>query len=256
MRVNEHTGTLLCDVYVRVFVLTPHIAISTDQVVLVPYEEHHVPKYHEWMQDEELREATASEPLALDEEYAMQRSWRNDPDKLTFIACLPGEIDKPENMIGDVNLFLHIDGEDAGDDEINAPDQGHIIGELEIMVARRDLHGRGYGRAILLTFIWYILMQVHSILQEFKDCAPGTVPLGLKALRVRIGAANGRSIKLFESLGFKKNAESPNYFEEWELQWQHGIVEREEIMQRVKSHVGAPMLRIYKAGPNRQCNGI
>lgn len=52
----------------------------------------------------------------------MQRSWRNDHDKLTFIACLPisdgvrevggGEHDNPERMIGDVNLFLSKADED------------------------------------------------------------------------------------------------------------------------------------------------
>jgi len=55
------------------------------RIILVPYEARHVLKYHEWMSNEELRQLTASEELTLDEEYAMQRSWREDDDKLTFI---------------------------------------------------------------------------------------------------------------------------------------------------------------------------
>lgn len=52
----------------------------------------------------------------------MQQSWRNDHDKLTFIACLPitdnvkevvgGGHDGPERMVGDVNLFLSRADED------------------------------------------------------------------------------------------------------------------------------------------------
>ena len=43
-----------------------------------PYRRRHVARYHAWMQDPWLREMTASEPLSLDEEYAMQASWRDD----------------------------------------------------------------------------------------------------------------------------------------------------------------------------------
>ncbi|XP_075118013.1 alpha/beta-tubulin-N-acetyltransferase 9 isoform X3 [Leptodactylus fuscus] len=63
MRVNEDT------------VLRGH------KVLLVPYEPHHVPRYHEWMKSEELQKLTASEPLTLEQEYEMQRSWREDGDK-------------------------------------------------------------------------------------------------------------------------------------------------------------------------------
>jgi hypothetical protein len=101
---------------------------------------------------QEIQEATASEPLSLDEEYAMQRSWRGDHDKLTFIACLPldrctehkegrktvvaGEDDAPERMIGDVNLFLSRADED---------EEG-CIGELELMIAPKDVRRQGFGR--------------------------------------------------------------------------------------------------------------
>lgn len=60
----------------------------------------------------------------------MQQSWRDDHDKLTFIACLPssddeelvaGICDAPDRMVGDVNLFLSPADEDP---------EG-CIGELE-----------------------------------------------------------------------------------------------------------------------------
>ncbi|OAT05474.1 hypothetical protein BDBG_01864 [Blastomyces gilchristii SLH14081] len=128
-------------------------ALSSSRVLLVPYCKHHVPRYHEWMKDLEIQQATASEPLALEEEYAMQASWRTDADKLTFIICLPVHetfslspsalpariatdinvsppaessgttraladpcLDAPESMLGDVNLFLRLDeeGEEEG----------------------------------------------------------------------------------------------------------------------------------------------
>ncbi|KAF1845563.1 uncharacterized protein K460DRAFT_337907 [Cucurbitaria berberidis CBS 394.84] len=129
--------------------LNENDAIITPRVLLVPYSSHHVPAYHEWMQDEDLQKLTASEPLSLAEEYEMQRSWREDADKLTFIVCTapsdgstnthpdtaaqradnteqrrkstttltPGHHDAPQHMIGDVNLFLYSDADSDSDEE-------------------------------------------------------------------------------------------------------------------------------------------
>ncbi|KAK8255124.1 N-acetyltransferase [Phyllosticta capitalensis] len=238
MRINEHT------------------AILAPRVLLVPYSSHHVPTYHEWMQDAELRAATASEPLSLDEEYAMQASWRSDADKLTFIACtapdaaaaaasaaavkdeaaaaLPVVVkgtmhDAPPAMIGDVNLFL-VEDEDEEEDEERARHDREaaaaaatavpVIGEVEIMVASKMHQGRGFGRAVLDAFLTYVRRNLDAVLGEFAASLPGGRPASLKYLRVKIGAENERSVRLFEKLGFVKVAESPNYFGELELRLQ------------------------------------
>ncbi|XP_037287052.1 microtubule-associated Nat9 isoform X2 [Rhipicephalus microplus] len=85
--------------------------VWSQTVVLVPYREHHVAKYHDWMKDPYLQEMTASEPLSLEQEYEMQKSWLEDEDKCTFII-LDRETyergkDEVEAMIGDVNLFFN-----------------------------------------------------------------------------------------------------------------------------------------------------
>ena len=56
------------------------------RVVLVPYRPEHLPTYHGWMADPHLLEMTGSEPLSMEEEVAMQREWRDDDKKCTFIV--------------------------------------------------------------------------------------------------------------------------------------------------------------------------
>ncbi|EXJ96409.1 DNA polymerase delta subunit 2 [Capronia coronata CBS 617.96] len=202
MRINEYT------------------AVSTKKVLLVPYSAHHVPKYHEWMKDPDIQEATASEPLTLDEEYAMQRSWRVDADKLTFIICRPehnqpmtrdGRLD-PDSMIGDVNLFIST-AEDDAENQV-------VAGELELMIAERTEQRRGYGRAALLAFLNYILRHEGSLLTEFyagQPTATAVAPARFGHFAVKIGETNHRSIALFERLGFHKTSATPSYFGEFEL---------------------------------------
>lgn len=204
-------------------------ALATSNILLVPYSAHHVPAYHEWMKDPELQELTASEPLTLSEEYSMQRSWRTDADKLTFIICLPlpdlssrqhveGTVDDADDrMAGDINLFL------TEDDGTEDAAQQHLIGEVEIMIARKDMHRRGLGRAALLTFLSYILDHLPQLLAEYTHgTGSSSKTVRLSFLRVKIGAENARSIALFESVGFVKTSETPNYFGEIEMRLSMG----------------------------------
>ncbi|KAH7077349.1 GNAT domain-containing protein [Paraphoma chrysanthemicola] len=214
--------------------LNEHQAIVTPRVLLVPYSAHHVPTYHEWMKDEEIQKATASEPLTLPEEHAMQQSWRLDHDKLTFIVChapstaqetsTVGEIragihDAPERMIGDVNLFLYEDEDedDATQDSItpNKP----IIGELEIMIAAVPARGRGLAHATLLAFLGYISTNMSLILAEYIAGSDEKSERYLKYLRVKIDQENVKSLGLFGKLGFQ-NVGGVNYFREIEMRMQ------------------------------------
>ncbi|KAA6409379.1 MAG: hypothetical protein FRX48_06932 [Lasallia pustulata] len=198
-------------------------AISTPKVLLVPYCKHHVPTYHEWMQDEDLQKATASERLTLPDEHSMQQTWRRDTDKLTFITCtLPSVVpdailatthDSFDCMLGDVNLFLtdHHDADPSG-----------VVAEIELMIARKRHQGHGYGRASLLAFLTYVIKHEREILREYSrgnasrvEWSAGT-PVRFEYFVVKIDQANQRSVGLFESVGFVKVGEA-NYFGEVEL---------------------------------------
>lgn len=206
---------------------------------------------------QEIQQATASEPLTLEEEYSMQRSWRNDADKLTFIVCthageqyydefvkssqtpsvIPGQQDSSEWMVGDVNLFLNDDDDDEeedgepttnGDDHKTNPKS--VIGELEIMIARKDQQGKGLAQETLRAFMSYIQSSLPSILREYVG-PRGAV---LKYLRVKIDKNNARSLRLFERVGFVRTSAEPNYFGEVELRTP--VVE--ESLRDVESKIG------------------
>ncbi|KAF2769903.1 hypothetical protein EJ03DRAFT_86332 [Teratosphaeria nubilosa] len=207
--------------------LNTHHALTSPKTLLVPYTPDHVPTYHTWMQSPSLLTATASEPLTLPQEYTMQKSWRQDRDKLTFIICQPlpnaekvvraGIDDAPDRMVGDVNLFLY-----PGEDE------GGVVGELELMIALPEVRRKGYGRAAVGVFMEYISTQWGEILAEYQgdDRDHGTTSTrsgvatamdGLQYLRVKIHESNVGSIELFEGLGFAMAGSGANYFGEVEL---------------------------------------
>merc|ERR1719356_1696011 len=94
--------------------LNERTTLIGDRCILVPYEASMVPTYHEWMLDSELQEMTGSEPLSLEEEEAMQCSWREDEHKLTFIILDRNRQVDPASgtyveggaMAGDVNIYF------------------------------------------------------------------------------------------------------------------------------------------------------
>jgi len=159
----------------------------------------------------------------------MQKSWRTDSDKLTFICALPaahntsaissgiiraGIDDQPELLIGDVNLFISPDDDDKDntedDTEANYDKKTSIsitsyIGEIELMIARPSHRGLGLGKIIVLMFLQYVLTQ--SSLSNIHK------------IRCKIGEDNVASLRLFEGLGFSRMSEEPSrYFREWEVE--------------------------------------
>lgn len=172
---------------------------------------------------QDIQEATASEPLTLDEEHRMQQSWRQDADKLTFIICRPletsnrsgllslGHSDGQAAMLGDVNMFISFS-------EDSTHDQPEIIGELELMIAEKDQQRQGFGKAALLMFLAYVTHCQESIIGEFSKTNDASIHIPKFAyLGAKIGKDNLRSLALFENLGFKKTKEEPNYWGEYEL---------------------------------------
>lgn len=125
-------------------------------IILVPYLEEHVLQYHEWMKSEYLQETTASEPLTLEQEYEMQKSWAQDEEKCTFIIHSPlmkntttgggGAFMSTSKygggMVGDCNLYWNI------------PEEPHTA-EIELMIAEPEMRRKGLGRETLLIFMDY-----------------------------------------------------------------------------------------------------
>ncbi|EYB98129.1 hypothetical protein Y032_0134g1872 [Ancylostoma ceylanicum] len=166
--------------------LNENVKIIGKNVILVPYEKDHVPKYHSWMEDEELRRLTGSERLSLDDEYKMQQSWRTDEDKLTFIILSRAMVDsgsaEVDSMIGDVNLFLQ--------SEDNA-------GELEVMVAEKPARGSGVGTEAVSLMISYAMNE-----------------LPVERFFVKITDDNSASLHLFEDkLHFRRVSHSEAFKE-------------------------------------------
>ncbi|KAF5018136.1 hypothetical protein F66182_9899 [Fusarium sp. NRRL 66182] len=209
MKINQDTGA----------------AISSGGVLLVPYEAHHVRQYHAWMQDPYIQEATASEPMTLEEEYENQQSWRTSFDKLTFIVCASatedvqlvkaGTADADALMRGDINFFLY--PYEADDEDTDT--QGWVAGEVDVMIASPSHRGQGLGRAAVCALLVYLRKHIDGILKEHGAQE-------LKGLMVKIKEGNRGSRALFEKLGFVQKGEV-NYFGEVVM-----TMEWEEVVRR------------------------
>ncbi|KAL3821626.1 hypothetical protein ACJIZ3_007531 [Penstemon smallii] len=161
------------------------VSLEGERVVLVPYMKEHVPKYHAWMQDPAILQATASDPLTLHQEYEMQISWTQDPLKRTFIVLdkelVLGDFihGQPyiEAMVGDVNIFMN---------DLDDPQ----IAEVEIMIAEHKSRGKGLARESVL------LMMAFSV-ENF----------GIREFRAKIGETNEASVTLELSITESKSEE-------------------------------------------------
>ncbi|CAL5403368.1 unnamed protein product [Camellia sinensis] len=184
-------------------------SVEGEKVILVPYMKEHVPKYHQWMQDPALLQATGSEPLTLDEEYQMQLSWTQDPHKQTFIVLdkelVVGDFIHGDahvevlsflllqefasawrmgcflvlafmSMVGDVNIYMN----DLDDSQ---------MAEIEIMIAepKSDSRGKGLGKESVLMMMAFAVEN-----------------LAIRIFRAKIGESNESSLILFKKLGFQE----------------------------------------------------
>jgi len=192
-----------------------------------------VAKYHEWMQDSELQTLTASERLSLEEEYVMQRSWREDGDKCTFIVLDRKTFEDSsaktpdgreiEAMIGDVNLFFIEEEEEEERAEETETDcrlnnrcdsaSTTVVANSGTSVASStDVSSVNPSSAVPSITAEVELMIAEKSFRGHgrgKEAVSLLIHYGLTHLKVdrflaKIGSANDISLNLFEKLGFKR----------------------------------------------------
>ncbi|PFH48042.1 hypothetical protein AMATHDRAFT_76923 [Amanita thiersii Skay4041] len=217
--------------------VTEGTVLVGDKVLLVPYRPEHVPKYHAWMLDEELRRLTASEPLSLEEEYEMQRKWQVDEDKLTFIILAKSdgsevslasgdEMVMPSDprlaalpMVGDVNMFLS--GTRPPPPQIQEAvdgDEEDFSAEVEIMIAEPDYRRRGLAYEALQLMLSYATGTPELFKTQLLQRSESPLCIPARHLLTRITESNMASIKLFEKLGFEITKRVA-VFGEVEMRW-------------------------------------
>jgi ribosomal protein S18 acetylase RimI-like enzyme len=220
-------------------------SVHTARLSLLPYSAALVPRYHEWMADEALREATASERLALDEEFAAQREWAQDPSKQTFIVfdrAARSEADAAAGMCGDVNIFLM--SEDAAEDyalpAVEPADEpaGAAAGtasaaataaavampmptaEIMVMIAEPGQRRRGFASEAVRAMMVFALRA-----------------RGVRRFVAKISDSNAPSLALFGRLGFRVARRMP-HFQETHLAFE---VASEAAQARLEAEAGVTL---------------
>jgi RimJ/RimL family protein N-acetyltransferase len=187
-----------------------HTQIVSNKVILVPYRPQHVEKYHEWMKSSALLEATASEPLSIEEEYEMQQTWMNDKDKVTFIiidkeyipqtSTLPITIEESvECMCGDVNAFL------TKQDDPDEPNYGCIVAEMEVMIAEEKSRRKGIAKEAVLLLMNYVKNELNVNCFEVKINEDNIASLAL--FKEQLHFVEHRYVQVFEEYHFKYPAD-------------------------------------------------
>ena len=181
------------------------------------------------MKDPDLLEATGSEPLSYEEEVQMQKSWKDDETKCTFIIHAAGnqhqkhgddndddddddDDDKNVNdddkavfhvednlstMIGDVNLFLsEIDDDDDDDNNDNdiqqsMPETPTRTPKIRLQAEIDIMIGNKEYHRKGYGYSATILMLLY-----------GAKQLNIKRFFCKINEDNISSIRLFQRLGF------------------------------------------------------
>lgn len=197
-----------------------------------------MPNYHEWMQDPFLLDATASEPLTMEQEIEMQKEWRDDEKKCTFIILardlisdkvvvdippIPAVVHSDEErgdkhqesyqnlieetldaMIGDINLFLSEEDDYNSDDEENFHKQQQQLLHPEQCTPGEELTQAELDIMIAAKSHRHKNLGVELALMMMHY---GASFLKLKRFYVKIKDTNHSSIKLFkEKLAFQECA--------------------------------------------------
>ncbi|KFV16042.1 N-acetyltransferase 9, partial [Pterocles gutturalis] len=167
--------------------INQNTVLQGKRVTLVPYTSAHVPRYHEWMQSEELQRLTASEPLSLEQEYEMQRSWREDADSEDlkhFLRVGGSGKQRMSRAVGGLSVQFFKDHSDLLPAALSAELLLHSQHSPE-----PSYRGRGFGKEATLMMMSY-----------------GVRNLGITKFEAKIGQDNEASICMFKKLHFKEIA--------------------------------------------------